>query len=62
MKLLIVLGFKNSNIEIDSIILPMQSLSAIRDPQYVMIVCMEYSEPISTKEATDHMVHILDAR
>ena len=35
-KLMSVLELKNSMIEINGVILPIQSLSAIQDPQYIM--------------------------
>ena len=43
-----VLNFKKSDVEIDSAVLPVQSLSAIE-------AYMESLEPESSKEATKHM-------
>ena len=59
-KLKAVLGLKNSVKQ--SVILPMQSLSAIQDHQYVMIVYRESLELKSLREETNHMYCIIDAR
>ena len=57
-KLKAVLNLKNSNIWINGLILPMQSLSAINYPQCVMNIYRKSLELGSMREAT----HLLDIR
>ena len=60
-KLKLVLNLKNSTIEVNSVTLPMQSLSAIQPPQYAMNLYRELLEPKSVREKTNCTFCILNA-
>ena len=61
-KLKAVLSFENSTIKINGVILPMHSLSAIQDTQYVLNIYKKSLEPECIREATNHIVCILKTR
>ena len=57
-----VLYFKNYTVETNSIILPMQSLSAIQDPQHAMNLYRDSLEQNCIREETKCVVYIFDVR
>ena len=60
-KVKVVLDFKISSTETNKILLHLESLSALQDPQYIMNVFYESLMPRSTSDTTMHVVCILHA-
>ena len=61
-KLGVVLDFKNHDITLDHITVPMRPLRSFMDQKGLNSIFQEFVEPTATKELTDRTVKILDAK